>query len=343
VLPKMFALAVFNHRRALTLLEVVVVIAILGVLLALLLPAIQNAREAARRTQCANHLRQIGLAIHSYIELNDCFPPSFIGGGAGTGGPWCEKVVLLPFIGHSTTYNALNIGLMGESPANTTVGFRSLSIYLCPSDETPPTGGYGFTNYLACGGSGVGPGPLDQPFIRAPCNGIFKPTRRPPLKPADCTDGLSHTAALSEHAHGGRIVAMGPAARDLPIPFLGAIYDHPPSQPTQAALIEECKNVQTIPPGGLGVRPSGTPWIRQLRYTHLLGPGNPSCNSVDTPTSAPRIGDCYSPVSANSRHSNGVNLLLCDGHVRFVSNDVDLEVWRAAGSRNGAESADVNF
>jgi len=265
-------------------------------------------------------------------------------GRQGTGGPWSEKVTLLPFLEHSTIYNALNLGRDWDSPTNTTVAFRSLSIYLCPSDEKPPSGVYGFTNYLACGGSGVGTGPLDQPFVPSPCNGVFTVTRLAPVKPADCTDGLSHTAAQSEHVHGGKIVAMKAAALDLPIPYEGAIYEHPPTQPTQAALIHECKNARRIPPGGgLLLSPSGTPWIRQLRYTHLIEPGNPSCKSVDTPQSQSGIGDCYSPISANSRHPTGVNLLLCDGHVRFVSFDIDLEIWRAAGSRNRGEAAVVNF
>ena len=334
-----------RDRYGLTLLEVLVVFVIIGILLALILPAVQRARESARRIACAGYLRQVGIAIQNYISVQDFFPPAILMGNGtfGSMGPWNEKVALLPFVELQAVYNALNINLASDAQENTTVRNLSLAIFLCPSDERPPAGTAGFTNFVACGGSGVGLAPLDQPFVPARCNGVFVGARFP-VKPKDCQDGLSQTAAMSEHIHGGRIVSLGRAASPLPRPFPGAIYEYVPRQPTQEAVMTACENVAAIHGRELAITAAGTPWIWSMRrYTHLLSPGKASCMAGENESMHHAMGDCYSPISANSRHPGGVNLLLCDAHVRFVSNDVNIEVWRALGSRNGGETAGAQF
>ena len=334
-----------RDRGGITLLEVLVVFAIIGILLALIIPAVQRARESARRIACAGHLRQVGIAIQNYISSHEFFPPAImIGDGSpGSAGPWNEKVALLPFVELQAIYNALNINLSSDGKENTTVRNLSLAIYLCPSDEHPPGGTAGFTNYVACGGSGVGLAPLDQPFVPARCNGVFEGAKFP-VSPKDCQDGLSQTAAMSEHIHGGKIVTLGREAGSLPRPFPGAIYEYVPHQPTQASVMTACENLAILPGRELAITAAGTPWILSMeRYTHLLSPGKASCVAVQNQSMQHGMGDCYSPITANSRHLGGVNLLLCDAHVRFVSKDVNMEVWRAIGSRNGGETAGAQF
>jgi prepilin-type N-terminal cleavage/methylation domain-containing protein len=132
--------------RAFTLIELVVVIAIIGVLIAMLLPAVQAAREAARRMQCSNNLKQFGLAMHSYHSTHDAFPPGYITGTENqnlnspeTGPGWGWGTMLLNNLEQSAAYNAANFSLPITVPASMTVRTVSLSVFLCPSS----TGGSG--------------------------------------------------------------------------------------------------------------------------------------------------------------------------------------------------------
>jgi prepilin-type N-terminal cleavage/methylation domain-containing protein/prepilin-type processing-associated H-X9-DG protein len=123
------------RRRGFTLIELLVVIAIIGVLIALLLPAVQSAREAARRAQCTNNLKQIALAMHNYHDTNGCFPPQAQNAldYNGTWFGWTQSI--LPGLEQNPVYNACNFDLNIYSPANNpTVYLRILSVYLCPTD-----------------------------------------------------------------------------------------------------------------------------------------------------------------------------------------------------------------
>lgn len=135
-----------NAVRGFTLIELLVVIAIIGVLVALLLPAVQAAREAARRAQCTNNLKQIGLASHNYESSNGCFPAgyqSWKGSGfrddqTGDWGPgWGWLAALLPGVEQVTLYNAANLNMPCWHAANTTAALTSINIYLCPSAANP--------------------------------------------------------------------------------------------------------------------------------------------------------------------------------------------------------------
>jgi prepilin-type N-terminal cleavage/methylation domain-containing protein len=140
------------RRAAFTLIELLVVIAIIGVLIALLLPAVQAAREAARRTQCLNNLRQIGLAMHGYHDLNNKFPP---GGwewrpfGDTTRRQLAWSMLILPHAEQAPLYTSLNINLPFDATANTTGAATILSVYLCPSSrrDTPLVQGRGACDY----------------------------------------------------------------------------------------------------------------------------------------------------------------------------------------------------
>ena len=140
--------------RGFTLIELLVVIAIISVLIALLLPAVQSAREAARRAQCVNNLKQIGLALHNYEEAMGTFPPGYVSSinltvvnpcdsdqemqnGVDLGTGWAWGSMILPFLEQQPLYSSINFNLSVAYAANDTCSLTALSVYLCPSDDGP--------------------------------------------------------------------------------------------------------------------------------------------------------------------------------------------------------------
>ena len=214
------------RRRGFTLVELLVVIAIIGILVALLLPAVQAAREAARRMQCGNHLKQIGLAILNYESTYKRLPigwNGFTDPVQATTFRWSYLAGILPYLEQGQVLEGLNLSLTlyppggGQAPRPVHVPMISVKIptYLCPSDHgqmvSSPTGliDSAPTNYVACFGSGLNmladsndDGQMDQ---RA--DGIFCSVAWRPL--ADCTDGTSNTVAVSESL-------LGPGGADQP-------------------------------------------------------------------------------------------------------------------------------
>jgi prepilin-type processing-associated H-X9-DG protein len=315
------------NRVALSLIEVLVVISIVGLLIAIMLPAVQAAREAVRRSTCANNLRQVGIALHSYHDKNECFPNGhvFSTGGAS----WGVLVQLLPDIGLNSMYNGINTFLGWKNAANTTITFLSPNGFVCPSDTTPE--GPGFGNYHFCRGSGKHPNGFDAVIIPDIADGylIDGVFGYPVIAESSVTDGLSHTAAFSEMIHGadmGRIVSA------LPSSDAGLVYRLNPVPPTQKLLMATCDTLVTGT-AFLPASPAGQPWTELLGYTHLFVPGRSACWGGN-------IGDAFSPITASSRHTRGVNVLYLDGHISFVGSNIDLEIWRAMGSRNGREGTE---
>jgi prepilin-type N-terminal cleavage/methylation domain-containing protein/prepilin-type processing-associated H-X9-DG protein len=328
-----------RHRRrtGFTLIELLVVIAIIAVLIALLLPAAQSAREAARRAQCVNNLKQMGLALQNYHASWNGFPVGFLYADHGVlpgSSPlqyrWSALAQMAPDLEQADLFNALNFDFpiahkptAGGAlfwpyfPANTTAMATQVAMFLCPSDGAPPpASGTGPTNYAFCAGDGSNGG--DAPNA----DGAF--ILGPSLSIASITDGASQTAAASEQSLG--IAGPYSQATSTPVPTpwsraMARVVAGPLTDPACAAA------------GDGWLLNKGSSWwdgnYQNCLYNHYLAPnaGRPDCVVYHNP----------GWKAARSYHPGGVNLLFCDGHVAFVKDTVGLAAWRAIATRAGGE------
>ena len=318
-----------RRRSAFTLIELLVVIAIIGVLIALLLPAVQSAREAARRAQCTNNLKQLGLALHNYHDTLGVFPLGRMTSSTNSFSPMAR---ILPFVEQGNVASALNFDLPWSTPANGTAAAARLGLLLCPSDTAATPDAWGGTNYRSNEGTSVAMwhGVSDTAGVNAsipPPNGLFFAALR--CKAADVRDGLSNTAAFSEHVLGDFDNAVATQEADT---FWPQTY---PATPDEAVQLCRAMNWRDV--AYQRVSDVGAPWIYGYHSTTSYWHSGP-----------PNSRSCMFPPSrimtvANSRHPGGVNVGLADGSVRFVKDSVDLAAWRALGTRNGGEvlSADA--
>ncbi|MBC7852552.1 MAG: DUF1559 domain-containing protein [Pirellulaceae bacterium] len=308
-----------KKRPAFTLVELLVVIAIIGVLVALLLPAVQFAREAARRMQCANNMRQFGVAMHTYHDTMRVLP-------AGIGPrSFSTHAYLLPFMEYSNIHRLIDFSASTGNAKNAEARGTLVPVFNCPSDKANVfLKGWAGTNYRACQGSGILFGgtvqtdPSRQDYgVPAP-NGVFFNGSWTSL--GMITDGTSQTAALSEHIRGDSDQLQASERMDT---------FRPGTQPkTPDEALRDCLAVNWQDISKQGVSDVGVPWIEGYHsttlYYHVGGPNSRSCMYPSN-----RI-----MTSANSNHPNGVNLTLCDGSVRFVGTSINLETWRRIGSKD---------
>ena len=333
-------------RRAFTLIELLVVIAIIAVLIALLLPAVQQAREAARRTQCRNNLKQLGLALHNYESSLQTFPPNLVPGGNYnySGGNWGVLAYLSPYLDQTPIYNLMNLNAPTYAatspyniadPNNALAASYIIPMFLCPSDKATSLGGdYGVaslgpSNYCANQGSGTNVltgGTINGSPYNA--DGVMFANSR--IRIADITDGTSNTACMSESVLGdGARNASGsaPPASSQKVYAYNTSY----ANVDDASCASPTKwNVQDL---RQFLWYSGE--IRNTAYNHYYNPNDARWDCI---TNAFSLG--YTAVgwkAARSLHVGGVHLLMCDGSVRFVSNNIDNSLWRQLATRAGGE------
>jgi prepilin-type processing-associated H-X9-DG protein len=309
-----------------TLIEAVVVVGILAVLLGLLLPAVMAARAAARKAQCLNNLRQIGLAMGAYTQDWQAFPPiASWGNYAGPpqrGRVYSTQSLLLAYV-DVNVYNAVNFDLPGLgngsiAAGNTTVAGTSISTYLCPDDGTAYRGQFAKVSFRANGGLCDG---CDDRNL-----GAFIWGHAGSL--AGFTDGLSNTIAYSEKLVGSETDGVFDSRRDW-------VRVDPPTARTSGEWVSLCSSLPPRLSSKLIGQNGGSTW--------LIGGGiytNFFCSVV--PNS--RTPDCGSIAfnglgvfGARSNHANGVNILRADGSAGDVQSSINSEVWKGLGTRANAD------
>ncbi|MCY2963966.1 MAG: DUF1559 domain-containing protein [Planctomycetota bacterium] len=305
-----------RRRRGFTLIELLVVIAIIGVLVALLLPAVQQAREAARRSQCSNNLKQIGLALHNYHDTFNTFPPAATvsardSKGAGIAS-WGWGTSILPQLDQSTIFNDLNpnrteLDVLLRDPVARIKTTTTIPVYKCPSDTAPRTNYERAFSNLEYGGPGYNAGSRDfaagtssyaavhgtywvnagnAVFDKLDPGGVFFPTSN--IKISDITDGASNTFLIGERRWS-----------DFSAVWVGI------------------RNYQGF--GNWGSRMIQGIVSVPLNYGTPVFNGTPDNNG--------------SRQGCSSNHTGGAHFLLGDGRVRFVSENINF-------NNNGAASND---
>ena len=328
-----------RNKRAFTLIELLVVIAIIAVLIGLLLPAVQSAREAARRTQCLSNLKQIGLALHNYAESRGVLP---IGQGPEPNGKfygWSSLAMMLPFLEQAPLYASINFDIPGGSapgtPQNLTGQNTRLSVLLCPSDLDRLTSPSGHNNYAGNTGSGPdtnGAFPTgvicgSKMYLTGP---YFESTT---VRFQDVVDGLSQTAAFSECVKGIGLNNDGQPPDNLNPPGSVLRTGKLPDDPELVYAI--CNAINPHAPGALlaGESSVGSFWyigtMSATRYNHVMPPNSWNC--------AQKNSDNDGAHTAGSRHPGVVNVLMTDGSVKAVKSSINRLVWRALGTRAGNE------
>jgi prepilin-type N-terminal cleavage/methylation domain-containing protein len=316
------------RRRAFTLIELLVVIAIIAVLIALLLPAVQQAREAARRSQCKNNLKQLGIAVHNYHDTYNLFPlgkllgaaPPLGNRGCGNGGGWYHEtnwyVALMPYVDQGPMFNGINMSEplgcdRGNNPGppwdgNWIAKRTKIPVHGCPSDgikENEFGGGWSRlrTNYMPnYGNTTWGQTNLSAAPTDTFWGAPFGNGRRVTF--ADINDGSSNTALFLE------VIAPN-----------GLGYDG---------------NIADILGRAGAATGRFTPNSPSFEVSQVCPPAT-SLNGIPGCTGT---GDIFAQIfTARSKHVGGVHAAMCDGAVKFVSNNIDTNIWRGVCSTRGSE------
>lgn len=306
-------------RRGFTLIELLVVITIIGVLIALLLPAVQAAREAARRAQCVNNLKQIGLAVHNYHDRVGALPGAQLAQGVTS---FSALSHLLPGLELSNEYNSINFSLHNADPANLTATMTRVASFVCPSDvsNTALAQIGAQTNYMADMGSWIVWQSATGPNVgMGDPNGMFYGNSA--TRFADVIDGLSNTGCFSE-----RILADGNNAVVSP---KSDVFFHPGAPTTQDQAVQMCNGIDISNLANQFPLFMGAPWVNgQHIFQHVNTPNTRSCGFFTI---------LRANMPASSRHPGGVNMLMGDGSVKFIKDGINLATWRALGTRMGGE------
>jgi prepilin-type N-terminal cleavage/methylation domain-containing protein/prepilin-type processing-associated H-X9-DG protein len=300
-----------NRQSGFTLIELLVVIAVIGVLVGLVLPAVQKVREAAARAQCVNNLKQIGLALQNYHDSYRSFPPGYVSNydsaGNDTGPGWGWAAFILPQMEQQNLYNAIQFNQNIEAAANSSVRVQPVKSYICPSDHLPPT--WTAMQYNSAGNpvgpicdvasaSYIGVFGVSEPGVDG--EGIF--FRNSSIRIADIADGTSQTMMVGERSF----------------------------RWCQATWVGSVTNASMVPPPGspaMAGEWNGSGFVLGHTFEGSGGPGSPG-TEVN---------------GFSSQHTGGSNFLFADGHVQSLQVSMDHQVYKALSTRAGAEMVGGDF
>jgi prepilin-type N-terminal cleavage/methylation domain-containing protein/prepilin-type processing-associated H-X9-DG protein len=320
-------------RRGFTLVELLVVIAIIGVLIGMLLPAVQKVREAANRTRCQNNLKQISLATLNYESTYTLLPP---GKGIDT---MSVQGIILPFIEEQNVANLFKSNADVNAKGNVNFADVQIPIYLCPSDPSPDSianprgkGSRGKNNYFGNAGATANQFSTDSAAV-----GVFnvKTAGVASVTLADVIDGTSNTAMFAETTRAHLSLALNPPysgqawfQKDLVYLINPAAWN---DYTVNATVCNDWNNNDNW--DVIGYR--GEEYYRGLPplslYTHTVPPNNSGwdCGNGYNFTAA--------HMAARSHHPGGVNVAFVDGSVHFIADTIDMPTWKALGTRSAGD------
>jgi prepilin-type N-terminal cleavage/methylation domain-containing protein/prepilin-type processing-associated H-X9-DG protein len=295
-----------TDRRGFTLIELLVVIAIIAILVALLLPAVQQAREAARRSTCKNQLKQIGIGLHNYHDIHNTLPP----GGMTGGNELSWQVMILPFIDFGPLYDSVNFSTKTNGAHDTVLGTQRIPVYLCPSSNKEMENG-STTQFTAHYYGSMGP------TTGVDTGGTTQYKCQSTSTNLECNAGVAH----------GGFGTTGVLGRNSKINFRD-ITDGT----SNTIAVGEISNQKTLTGANMvGYRK----WHRGF-----AGSASGGCKNVTFAinTTTYNGSNNFNEISFGSPHTGGCHILFSDGAVTFISENVDLNVYKDSATRDGEET-----
>ncbi len=292
-----------------TLVELLVVIAIIGILIGMLLPAVQQVREAARRASCMNHQRQLGLGLHNHEGAFMKFP---IGANGANGLSW--RVVILPFMEQNNVHDLFNFadgywnaGPNNEGPNKLVHALNKISVFNCPSHVT---------DIAANGSCRLGDG---RRTYTSDYHGVAGPKGIGP-------EGNPYEVQTTPAGHGG-FALQGMLTRNLAF-RMGEVFDGT----SNTLVIGEI----AVYWNGQVLGSDGASWVRGTQNSGWAQSGMASCRNVQNGLNVPYNG-IYNDISFSSLHPGGVVFARADGSTSFVIANIDLATLKSLSSRDGGE------
>jgi prepilin-type N-terminal cleavage/methylation domain-containing protein len=342
-------------RRAFTLVELLVVIAIIGVLVALLLPAVQQAREAARRMSCQNNLKQLGVALHNHHDVKLTFPTGALNTGQNPDPVYTTwSIEILPFMEQQALYNQYDQTQFNHHPTNRLVGQQRLVAHECPSDPhrfklEPPASGPDTTNNWRHGsyravsgicGNPVGHGAWDtfEPHLW-PGGAMDRAWRGVLHSTATAYNGIPNQTKMATAVAGASVAQMGAPER----------FQNITDGTSNSLMVGELTFIDVTRRGtfwayGYASYNQSSICLESRQLSHKYG--------ANTPTPLPNGTGCFGTPGLygdqmckrnfGALHNNNINFVMADGSLRAISYNVDLTVARAMGTIEGGESQSLN-